>query len=58
MTGIGEWEFPAAAQPKAEEVAFELDRTLSSVVSLRSERSPTTRSPHPSWAPSVAGTAS
>ncbi len=37
MTGIGEWEFPAPAQPKAEEVAFELDRTLSSVVSLRSE---------------------
>ena len=37
MTGIGEWEFPAAAQPKSEEVAFELDRTLSSVVSLRSE---------------------
>ena len=37
MTGIGDWEFPAAAQPKAEEVAFELDRALSSVVSLRSE---------------------
>ena len=37
MTAIGEWEFPAAAQPKSEEVAFELDRTLSSVVSLRSE---------------------
>ncbi len=37
MTGIGEWKFPAAAQPKADEVAFELDRTLSSVLSLRSE---------------------
>ena len=37
MTGIGEWKFPAAAQPKADEVAFDLDRTLSSVLSLRSE---------------------
>ena len=37
MTGIGDWDFPATAQPKAEEVAFELDRVLSSVVSLRSE---------------------
>lgn len=32
-----EWEIPASAQPKAAEVAFELDRALSSVVSLRSE---------------------
>jgi S1-C subfamily serine protease len=37
MTAPGEWEVPAAAQPKAEEVAFDLERTLSSVVSLRAE---------------------
>ncbi len=37
MSDSGEWEFPAEAQPKAEEVAFELDRTLSSVLSLRAE---------------------
>ena len=37
MTEIDEWEFPAAAQPTADEVDFELDRTLLSVLSLRSE---------------------
>jgi S1-C subfamily serine protease len=37
MTEQPEWEIPASAQPKAAEVAFELDRALSSVVSLRSE---------------------
>jgi len=37
MSEPGEWQVPAAARPKAEEVAFDLDRTLSSVVSLRAE---------------------
>jgi S1-C subfamily serine protease len=37
MSEPGEWEFPAALQPKAEEHAFDLERTLASVVSLRSE---------------------
>jgi S1-C subfamily serine protease len=37
MMEPGDWEVPAAAQPKAEEVAFDLDSTLSSIVSLRSE---------------------
>ena len=37
MSEPGDWEFPAAVQPRAEEVAFDLDRTLSSVVSLRAE---------------------
>ncbi len=37
MTDGDEWEFPAEAQPKAEEFAFDLKRTLSSVMSLRSE---------------------
>ncbi len=37
MSENGDWEFPAEAQPKAEDVAFELDKTLSSVLSLRSE---------------------
>jgi S1-C subfamily serine protease len=37
MTETGEWEIPEPAQPKAEEVAFELDRVLSSVLSLRSQ---------------------
>jgi S1-C subfamily serine protease len=31
------WEFPKAVQPKPEAVGFDLDRTLSSVLSLRSE---------------------
>ncbi|MCH7888282.1 MAG: serine protease [Proteobacteria bacterium] len=37
MTEMGDWEFPGEAQPKADEVAFDLDRTLSSVLSLRSK---------------------
>ncbi len=36
MTEMGEWEFPAAARPRAEEVDFDLERTLSSVLSLQS----------------------
>ena len=37
MTDSGEWEIPAAAQPKEEDVDFDLDRALSSVLSLRTE---------------------
>ena len=37
MAEYEEWEFPAAAQPNAEDVGFALDEALSSVVSLRSE---------------------
>ncbi len=37
MTENEDWEFPAAAQPKPEDVAFDLDRVLSSVLFLRSE---------------------
>ena len=37
MTEIGEWEFPAAARPRAEEVDFDLERTLSCVLSLQSQ---------------------
>ena len=37
MTENEDWEFPAAAQPKPEDVAFDLDRVLSSVLLLRSE---------------------
>ena len=37
MTEDQEWEFPAAAQPNAEDVGFALDEVLSSVLSLRSE---------------------
>ncbi len=37
MTEMGEWEFPAAARPRAEEVDFDLERTLSSVLSLQSQ---------------------
>lgn len=37
MSEEGDWEFPAAARPRPEDVAFDLDRGLSSVVSLRSE---------------------
>ncbi|MFQ6018812.1 MAG: S1C family serine protease, partial [Kiloniellaceae bacterium] len=37
MAGTGDWEFPEAVQPKAAEVAFDLDRTLASVLSLRSK---------------------
>ena len=38
MSDDGEaWEFPKGVQPKPEAVGFDLDRTLSSVLSLRSE---------------------
>jgi S1-C subfamily serine protease len=37
MTDDGDWEFPEGTQPKGAEVAFDLERVLSSVVSLRSE---------------------
>ncbi|MDH3912458.1 MAG: S1C family serine protease, partial [Rhodospirillales bacterium] len=37
MTEPGNWEVPSAVQPKAEEVVFDLDKTLASVVSLRAE---------------------
>ena len=37
MTDDGDWEFPAQVQPKPEEVAFDLERALSSILSLRSE---------------------
>ena len=37
MTEMGDWEFPSAAQPKADEVAFELDRVLASILFLRSK---------------------
>jgi S1-C subfamily serine protease len=37
MSDPGDWQVPEAAQPKAAELGFNLDRTLSSVVSLRAE---------------------
>ena len=37
MSDTGEWEIPPAAQPKEDDVDFDLDRALSSVVSLRTE---------------------
>jgi S1-C subfamily serine protease len=37
MADIGDWEVPPAVQPRPEEVAFDLERTLASVVSLRAE---------------------
>jgi S1-C subfamily serine protease len=37
MTDISDWEIPEPARPKPEEVAFDLDTTLTSVLSLRSE---------------------
>ena len=37
MAEIAEWVFPGEVQPKPEEVDFELDRALSSVLSLRSQ---------------------
>ncbi len=37
MKEPGEWEFPAALQPSAEKLAFDLERTLAAVVSLRAE---------------------
>ena len=37
MTDDGDWEFPTEMQPDPETVAFDLERTLSSVMSLRSE---------------------
>ncbi|MBL8671978.1 MAG: serine protease [Alphaproteobacteria bacterium] len=37
MADTGDWEFPRPLQPRSEELAFDLDSALSSVVSLRSE---------------------
>ncbi|MFQ5953872.1 MAG: S1C family serine protease [Kiloniellales bacterium] len=37
MTETEDWAFPAAAQPKPDQVGFDLDRVLSSVLTLRSE---------------------
>ena len=37
MTDDGDWECPTEMQPDPETVAFDLERTLSSVMSLRSE---------------------
>ena len=37
MSEFEDWEFPADVQPRAEEVGFALDETLSSVLSLRAE---------------------
>ncbi len=37
MSEFEGWEFPAGVQPRAEEVGFALDETLSSVLSLRSK---------------------
>lgn len=37
MNESGDWEIPVPARPKAEQTAFDLDRTLSSVLSLRTE---------------------
>ena len=37
MPEIGDWTFPGEVQPKSEEVDFELDAVLSSVVSLSSK---------------------
>jgi S1-C subfamily serine protease len=37
MAQSRDWEFPAALQPKSEDVAFDLDAALAAVVSLRAE---------------------
>jgi len=37
MSEFEDWEFPAGVRPRAEEVGFALDETLSSVLSLRAE---------------------
>lgn len=37
MSNDADWEFPEAAQPKEEEVEFDLGRALSSIVSLHAE---------------------
>lgn len=37
MTDSEDWEFPESARPKAEELGYDLDRALSSVLALRSE---------------------
>ena len=37
MSEFEDWEFPPGMQPRAEEVGFALDETLSSVLSLRAE---------------------
>ncbi len=50
MTEMGEWELPEAARPRAEEVDFDLERTLSSVLSLQS------RIPDDAFTASILGT--
>ncbi len=40
MSDDSDWEFPVDAQPQAEELAFDLDRALTSVLSLRAEIPP------------------
>ena len=40
MSDDGDWEFPVDAQPQAEELAFDLDQALTSVLSLRAEVPP------------------
>lgn len=50
MSESGDWEIPLPAQPKADDVAFELDRTLSSVLSLR------TKVPEDAFTASILGT--
>jgi S1-C subfamily serine protease len=37
MSNISEWEIPEVAQPKPEEVSFDLDTALASVMALRAE---------------------
>ena len=50
MTDSGEWEFPVSAQPKPDEVGFDLDGVLSAVVSLQ------TKIPEDAFTASVLGT--
>ena len=35
MASVGDWEFPAAAQPKPEDYSYDLERCLNAVVGLR-----------------------
>src|SRR4051812_7751782 len=35
MSSLGDWKLPSALQPKPEDYAFDLERTLDSVVGLR-----------------------
>ena len=37
MTDTADWEIPPRAQPKPQEIAFDLDRALSSVLAVRAE---------------------